>query len=233
MNLQKTELCIFHRYDTGTGQISVNNVFIKSGKSLNVLGVVFDSRLEWSFQVDKSIIEARKATQAIRIIKNHFLSNELLNLVTSYVYSRLYYAAQVWLLPTLKQSLQKRLFSQSGNSLKLLEKETSFTQLHKKFKRATPHIYSLYLTSINLYDLCSKETPLQEYINMQSVTLNNRRNEMLTFVRNNNYKVGLNRISNRFRSVSNMVNKAWVNKSRDCFKKLCKDNVIGMKLLEL
>jgi len=113
VNLQKTELCIFHRYDSGTGQITVNNIVIKSGKHLEVLGLKFDSRLEWTFQVDKSINEARKAVHAMRMIKMHFQSQELIELITSYVYSRLYYAAQVWLLPTLKQNLQKRLFSQS------------------------------------------------------------------------------------------------------------------------
>ena len=141
------------------------------------------------------------------MIKGHFLSHELPALITSYVYSQLYYTAQVWLLPTLKQSLQRRLFSQSGNSLKLIEKETTFTQLHKKFNRATPYIYSLYLTGINLFDINSTKTPSQEYNNLQSVTLNNRRNELLTFVCNNNYKVGLNRLSNRMRSITNNVKK--------------------------
>jgi len=120
VNLQKTELCVFHRHDSGKGQISVNDVIIKSGSCMNVLGIKFDSRLDWSLQVEKSINEARKAAQAIRMIRSHFQSHELLKLVTSYVYSRLYYAAQVWLLPTLKQNLQKRLYSQSGNSLKLI-----------------------------------------------------------------------------------------------------------------
>ena len=119
-------------------------------------------RLEWTFQPDKSIKEARKAAQAIQMIKSHFRSHELLKLVTSYVYLPLYYAAQVRLLPTLKQNLQKRLFSQSGNSLKLIENEPTFTQLHKKYNRATPYIYSLYLSSLNLFDLNNKRTPLQE-----------------------------------------------------------------------
>ena len=130
------------------------------------------------------------------MIKSHFESHELLKLVTSYVYLPLYYAGQVWLLPTLKQNLQKRLFSQSGNSLKLIENEPTFTQLHKKYNRATPYIYSLYLSSLNLFDLNNKRTPLQEYDKLQVVTMNNRRNVKLVFILNNKYKVGLNRMSN-------------------------------------
>jgi hypothetical protein len=233
VNLQKTELCIFHRHDSGKGQLTVNSVVIKSGNCLNVLGIKYDSRLDWSLQVDKSISEARKATQAIRMIKSHFWGHELLKLITSFVYSRLYYAAQVWLLPTLKQNLQKRLFSQSGNSLKLIENEPTFTQLHKKYNRATPYIYSLYLSSLNLYDLNYNRVPVQDYANLQTVTMNSRRNLKLVFIRNNKYKVGLNRISNRMRSITNVVNKSWMNLSRNSFKKLCKDNIIGLKLHDL
>ena len=233
VNLQKMELCIFHRYDSGKGQISVNNVVIKSRDCLNVLGIKFDSRLEWTVQVDKSVNEARKAAQAIRMIKQHFQNHELLKLITSYVYSRLYYAAQVWLLPTLKQSLQKRLFSQSGNTLKLIENEPTFTQLHKKYNRATPYIYSLYLSSLNLFDLNDKHMPLQDYDNLQVITMNDRRNVKFVFIRNNNYKVGLNRMSNRMRSITNTVCKSWILLSRDRFKKLCKDNIISLKLDEL
>ena len=167
------------------------------------------------------------------MIKSHFHSHELLKLVTLFVYSRLYYAAQVWLLPTLKQNLQKRLLSQSGNSLKLVENGPTFTQLHKKYNRATPYIYSKYLSSLNLYDLNINRTPVQDYANLQTITMNNRRNIKLVFVRNNKYKVGLNRISNRMRSITNVVNKSWMNLPRNHFKKLCKDNIIKLGLLEL
>ena len=64
----------------------------------------------WTLQVDDSVSEARKAAQAIQMIKSRFQTHELLKLVTSLVYSRLYYAAQVWLLPTLKQNWQKDSF---------------------------------------------------------------------------------------------------------------------------
>lgn len=233
VNLQKTELCVFYRHDSGKGQISVNDVIIKSGSCMNVLGIKFDSRLDWGLQVEKSINEARKAAQAIRMIRSHFQSHELLKLVTSYVYSRLYYAAQVWLLPTLKQNLQKRLYSQSGNSLKLIERELTFIQLHKKYNRATPYIYSLYMSTLNLFDLNHRRQPLQEYDNLQLITMNDRRNVKLVFIRNNKYKIGLNRLSNRMRSVTNVVNKSWMNLSRERFKKLCKDNIIKQMLLEL
>jgi len=106
-------------------------------------------------------------------------------------------------------------------------------QLHKKYNRATPYIYSLYMSTLNLFDLNHRRQPLQEYDNLQLITMNDRRNVKLVFIRNNKYKIGLNRLSNRMRSVTNVVNKSWMNLSRERFKKLCKDNIIKQMLLEL
>jgi hypothetical protein len=71
---------------------------------MKVLGIIFDSRLEWSSQVEKSIGAARQATQALGLVRNYFTNKEMSKLITALVYSRLYYAAQVWLLPNLKRN---------------------------------------------------------------------------------------------------------------------------------
>jgi hypothetical protein len=135
--------------------------------------------------------------------------------------------------PQLNRTCKKRLFSQSGNSLKLIESELTFMQLHKKYNRATPYIYSPYMSTLNLFDLNHRRISLQEYDNLQHITTNDRRNVKLVFIWNNKYKIGLNRLSNRMHLVTNVVNKLWMNLSRECFKKVCKDNIIKQMLLEL
>ncbi len=51
---------------------------------------------------------------------------------------------------TLKR-LFKKLFSHSGQILKLIDNDLSYMSLHKKFNRSTPKIFSIYQTAINLY----------------------------------------------------------------------------------
>jgi hypothetical protein len=46
--------------------------------------------------------------------------------------------SQVWLIPSLKGVLKSKLFSASGAALRLLNKDSSFKDLHKEFNRATP-----------------------------------------------------------------------------------------------
>jgi len=55
----------------------------------------------------------------------------------------------------------------------------------------------------------------------------------LTFVRSNNYRQGFNSISNRLRSVSNMIEMSWPTLARETFKLKCKINIIQAGLLLL
>ena len=53
VNESKTELCHFYRNDTPPVEISINNTTIKSKETMNVLGVIFDSKLNWNMQTAK------------------------------------------------------------------------------------------------------------------------------------------------------------------------------------
>ena len=55
VNENKTELCMFHRNDYRPITITIHNEQITSKKSMNVLGVTFDSKLNWSDQVSDTI----------------------------------------------------------------------------------------------------------------------------------------------------------------------------------
>ena len=107
VNASKTELVIFHKHDSARGSISLSQTRIDSKAEMKVLGIIFDNRLEWSGQVEKS---ARQATQALGLVRKYFSNGEMSKLITALVYSRLYYAAQVWLLPNLKKRLMDRLY---------------------------------------------------------------------------------------------------------------------------
>jgi hypothetical protein len=206
VNIGKTELVVFHRFESGQGEIKVGNITIRSKPTMSVLGVIFDNRLTWDNHIDKAILKSRSTLQAMKMVKKYFTCDELLKLITSNVYSRLYYASQVWLIPNLKEKMFKKLFSHSGKILKLIDYSLSFTALLKKFKRATPKLFALYQTSVILFN-CKNNSPFPIVEHINSVTLTERRNVRMTFVRQNHFKVGLNCIENRIRSTINGVQK--------------------------
>jgi hypothetical protein len=154
-------------------------------------------------------------------------------LITSFFYSRLYYSSQVWLIPSLKGSLKSKLFSASGAALRLLDRDMSFRALHKKYNRATPTQFQKYTTAISLYDLIKNKIPEDEWINLQFNIQNEQRNTKLSFHVNNRLKCGLNCLSNRFKSITNEINKQWIDMTRDAFKTKCKKRLIIEKLFLL
>ena len=234
VNIVKTEFSIFHKKWNASGRIKIGAEWIDSKQELGVLGMVFDNRLEWAKQVDKSILKARQSSQALRRIKDYFTDKEKNTLITSLVFSKMYYGSEIWLLPNLKERHFSRLYSQSGRNLKLINKELSYRVLHVTFSRATPKIFAMYQTCINYYDLLHNTTQLMiEQEKLQHVTLNDRRNMQQTFVRINNSRAGLNNIVNRLRSITNMLDKNWLNLSRDNFKLKCKKFIVQTQLQQL
>ena len=69
-------------------QIILNGKTIRSNKNINVMGVIFDSRLCGDDYIASSIL---KVGRAIRLIKRFFSRKELLQLVASNYFSILYY----------------------------------------------------------------------------------------------------------------------------------------------
>ncbi len=57
------------------------------------------------------------------------------------------------------------------------------------------------------------------------------RNVRLSFVKENKYKVGLNLVNNRLNSITNVVDKKWIDLSLESYKLECKKRIIQNSLL--
>ena len=55
VNAEKTEICLFLKRDHPTVNLTITGKLIKSKKNINVLGVTFNSKLQWSSQVSQAI----------------------------------------------------------------------------------------------------------------------------------------------------------------------------------
>ena len=88
--------------------------------------------------------KALKALNAIKLIKKYLNKTEILQLITSNVYSVLYYNSEIWHLPNLKSSLKQKLLNVSARALKISmfypDPMISFLKIHEITKRAPPRI---------------------------------------------------------------------------------------------
>ena len=153
----KTDLCLFHKGDSTPISLNLYGKTIVSNKTINVLGVVFDSKMQWSNHVARAIKRSTKALNAIKLIKKFFNQQEVINLVTSNFYSILNYNSEIWQLPSLKVTLKQNLLSASAKALKvclkLADRETSFINLHVMCKRAIPIQMMQYKLALCLFKL--------------------------------------------------------------------------------
>ena len=118
VNEMKTEICLFHRKDHLPVKIKINTIQVTTKKSMNVLGLTFDSKLQWHIQVQNSINKRKSALNALHLIRKYFTKTQLLQLITSNYYPILYYNAEIWLLPCLSPPLKQKFCQHLPHHLK-------------------------------------------------------------------------------------------------------------------
>ena len=157
INLQKTKMIVRWVNNILLLATERNGTQITSKKVMNVLGICFDSKLQWQEQVALTISKAKSTLHAIKLIKPYFNNRELKQLITANFYSVLYYNSEIWHIPSLNPHSKQQLLLASANALKLCTQyyndQISFEELHVLNKRATPTQIMQYKHSLLLYKL--------------------------------------------------------------------------------
>ena len=155
VNKSQNEHCIFHPTENTERRLVIDDAMIESKSLMNVLGITFDLKLQWTSQVSRAIKGANKSLQAIKLIRKYFTTNEIIQLLTSYFYSKLYFGSEIWHIPNLNRNCKKLLLSASACALKLCnyyhDQLVSYIDLHKLQKRALPSRFCLYRHCLLLY----------------------------------------------------------------------------------
>ena len=227
-NEGKTEICLFHKNDQPKITIKLQNEFIQSKHEMNVLGVIFDSKLNWNAHIANAIKKAKKALFGLRLIHRFFNKNEMRSLLDSYVYSVLYYNAVIWLTPEINPQMKNCLLSISANALRSCmlfnNNEISFEKIHLLCKKCTPKQVTLYQIALRAHKILSE---MELGVSFEHVTVLNeiactpRQLNFETF-RNNKSKIGMNSTVNKLYHVSKLISLEALGHSFVHFKKLMK-----------
>ena len=226
VNETKTELCVFHRINNTEGSLLVDDVVIESKNEINVLGITFDSKLQWIPQITRAIKGANKSLQAIKLIRKYFSKLEIIQLLTSHFYSKLYYGSEIWHIPTLNQNCKKLLMSASANALKLCnnfyDPTVSYLELHRINGRALPSNFCLYRHSLLLYKLCNNSSTTKDWLDLNFQIITTSRQINFEIQNRSNYKVGNNILSNRLSCLNKKITLDMLNLTLESFKVKCK-----------
>ena len=226
VNNNKTEICLFYKNDVAPINIIMDNTTVKTKSTINILGVLFDSKLHWGQHITQAIHKANRALNAIKLIRKFFKTNELISLVTSNFYSILLYNSEIWHLPNLNVNLKHALFVESAKCLKMClnypDEMISYENLHKITKRATPEMMSQYKLALSLYKVFNNKTPMSEWLQLNFTQINTSRQTHFMISKTNKLKLGMNCLSNRLNYLNGKIPLLWLNKTYDGFKIECK-----------
>ena len=228
VNESKTEVCLFYKNDTPKITIRIQNALIDSKKEMNVLGVIFDSKLNWSSHVASTICKAKKALYALKVLRKFFNDQEMRILLDSYFYSVLYYNAVLWLTPELSSIMKQSLLSISANALRscMLSNcnEISFVNIHKICKKCTPSQIMSYQAALHLHKTLSGISELcsTEHATILTNIVCTTRQLKFEIIRNNKNKIGMNTVSNKFYQISKLISLDCLNFTFVHFKKIMK-----------
>jgi hypothetical protein len=230
VNQSKTELCLFHRLDQPQISVKLFNTTIKSKSSINVLGVIFDSKLQWSTHVCKAIQKSNRSFCAIRLIKKYFTKQELCTLLTSNFYSILYYNSEIWHIPSLNPITKQLLMSASAKALRICINDNStvysYVNMHKITNRATPSQILVYKHAILLFKLYNTINSTSDWVKLNFQQTLTSRQVNFNISQTNCYRIGLNLICNRLTVLNNKIPLKWLSLSIESFKLKCKEKFL-------
>ena len=78
VNGSKTELCLFHKSNTAPIKILINSNEVTLKKSINILEVIYDSKLQWSDHIAHTIKRSMNALNAICLLQIFFTKRSYL-----------------------------------------------------------------------------------------------------------------------------------------------------------
>ena len=222
VNDEKTEACLFHIRGQAQIEFEINGIIVKTKPSMNVLGVQFDSKLQWHEHIQNVRRKLKKVLQSLFLIRKYFNKSEFLTIVTSNYYSILYYNAEIWLLPTLSPNMKAQLLAASAAPLKLVnsnyDRRLSYNRLHEQCNRATPDQVTKYRHSLLLHRVYNDQTQGSDWVSINFNQNFNVRLHTIFFVKTNHYRVGNNLITNRLNILNGLVTFDMLNQSLESFK---------------
>ena len=222
VNEEKTEICLFYKRDHPTIELTINEKRVKSKKTINVLGILFDSKLQWSDQASKAINNSKKALHGIKILKRYLTKEETKMLLTSNFYSVLYYNCEVWLSSELKVHVKQQLLAASSRALKVINNVSdlriSYLQLHIQEKRATPMKFVKYKLAVQLHKIYNRVDDNDDWLDMNEQQNFNARNENFHINDYSRAKIGRNVLCNRLTCLNGELKLEWLNLTSLAFK---------------
>lgn len=227
VNETKTELIIFHKNSTDNFSIRIEDKIIESKEEIKALGITLQRNLKWDSHIKNKINSCKSTLFGLKTIRKYFEKEEFINLTTAFLYSKLFYAAEIWLNSTLGAKNWNRIESIHRATTRTIEENMNLTheEILQISKRATPKEWSKYIEATTLFKILDLQDPTEIYtdIIIQSYTEPRQPQKLLVFDNSKN-KIGKHKFINRIVETTKSLDFNWFGTELDIahFRKNCK-----------
>jgi hypothetical protein len=167
-----------------------------------------------------------RALNAIKIIRKHFNTRELLLILTSNFYSILYYNSEAWMLNNLNANLKRSLLSTSVSALKMAllypKHNINYINLHQITKLTTVEVFGMCKLELLLFKVYNDCLPNDEWVQLNVNQYFTSRQTFFRINTNNLLTCGTNELSNKLHHLNGLIKLDHLNLNYTCYKIECK-----------
>jgi len=219
VNEDKTEMMVMHKTNKILKDYIMNGVTIKTKRTMNILGVIFNQNLTWSDHVFKTINSCQSVLHGLKILRKYFSLKDFTKLMTTYLFSKLFYAIEIWHFDLLSFNCKSKITSFYYTCCRLIVKDferiQSRHEIDTQVKRATPKEFSNYCVARTVINaIHCNMSPLNQICLSTSFQIQ-RKPGQIFFFDNSRLKVGKNKLNNRLTWLFNEIKKPWLNLSKN------------------
>jgi hypothetical protein len=223
VNEAKTELMFFGE-ETLTVQVDEQTT-LKSEATMSVLGIVFDRKLSWESHLSRAVNGCQRMKPALRVLKKKLSRKELLKVITTHYYSRLYYGSEVWFQPlkkVLKDSISPVHYFPLRLALNDFNRLTSRKSINLKVNRAPPNELNEYKLARILISISNNQDPFVLFYELLSHSVvETRKPHNPKFLDMSRTRLGRQSLANRVNVVAMKLKFEWlhVESSKELLRK--------------
>jgi len=222
VNKSKTELMFMKNKKVSfPTEISIENEKIIVHTTMKVLGVQFDHDMSWTSHVETLTKNSLRMISGLKVIRRSLSQDDIMKVITSQYFGRLYYAIAVWH-SSLTVKLQNKIEILHYKALRIAirDYERLFPrEMLDLLERQKPKIIDKYMTGsiyINCY-LSGKPTRLLATIKENEYLI--RRTGQLRYFDSSKKRIGKQALCNRIDEVVKIFDTSWTNlKNKDAIR---------------
>jgi len=225
-NEQKTEIMICHKTEKIVKDITIENFNIRTVNSMKILGILFNQNLDWSNHVTRNINSCQRILHGLKLVRKYFTEENFKTILTSFLFSKLFYAFEVWSYDLLNYHTKTLLDSFYYKCLRLIINDhqnlISRNIIDKKISRARPFEYSNFcLARTIIKTFTNANAPLHNLCTKTSYSTQRKPLQMF-FYDSSKSKIGKNSIQNRLKFVFDSIKIPWLNSDFDKIRPILK-----------